>query len=124
MSEHKIGEQWVEEIDGKQHMLKAVDSTYNCNGCAYLCDNGKCSHESIIECPVYRIDAIIRDLGPVNKEGLLPCPFCGDFPTIKEELDENDESIYSVEHECEAVVITTGWNHDKQECIDAWNRRN
>ena len=27
-----------------------------------------------------------------------------------------------VEHECN-IVMTTGWNHDKQTVIDAWNRR-
>ena len=117
----KLGEQWIEVIDGHEHMLKAVDSTYNCNGCAFLGDSGKCLHSSILECPVYRIDAIIKDLG-IMKDGLLPCPFCGEYPTLKEELDENDERIYAVEHECN-IDMTTGLNHDRQTLIDAWNRR-
>ena len=94
----KLGEQWVEELDGKKHMLKAVT-------------------------PIINGHPDIKDIGILNDDGCLPCPFCGEYPTIKEELDENDESIYAVEHECEAVVITTGWNHDKQEVKDDWNRR-
>ena len=58
----------------------------------------------------------------LNDDGLFPCPFCREFTTLKYELDENDESIYAVEHEC-SVYITTGWDHDKQAVIDAWNRR-
>jgi hypothetical protein len=64
----------------------------------------------------------IKDLGPVNEDGLLGCPFCCEYPTLKEELDENDERIYAVEHECN-IAMTTGWNHDRQTVIDAWNRR-
>ena len=94
MAGHKIGEQEkMMLVDGKQHMIKYVGN-----------------------------DGHWKDLGILNEDGLLPCPFCGEYPTIKEELDENDERIYAVEHECN-MCITTGWNHDKQEVIDAWNRR-
>ena len=58
----------------------------------------------------------------LNEDGLLPCPFCGEYPTPKEELDENDVRIYAIEHECN-IDMTTGWNHDRQTVIDAWNRR-
>ena len=94
---YKLGEQWIEVIDGNRHMYKAVT-------------------------PIINGHPDIKDLGILNDDGLLPCPFCGEYPTIKEELDEHDERIYSVEHEC-TMCITTGWNHDKQEVIDAWNRR-
>lgn len=57
-----------------------------------------------------------------NDKELFPCPFCGEYPTLKEELDENDERIYAVEHECN-IDMTTGWNHDRQTVIDNWNRR-
>ena len=133
----EIGEQWVEEIDGVRHMVKAVKGVEGeklCTACIFkpriYPDYSKIRHDTVqtpfrcaygVLCPIE--EGYIKDLGPVNKEGLLPCPFCGEFPTIKEELDENDVCIYSVEHECEAVVITTGWSHDKQEVKDAWNRR-
>ena len=108
----QLDEQWIE--NGR--MYKAVKGL-----CERCCVSHLCNLSA--DCPiVWGLIAI--DLGPVNEDGLLGCPFCGEFPTIKEELDENDESIYAVEHECEAVVITTGWNHDKQGVKDAWNRRN
>ena len=44
----------------------------------------------------------------LNEDGLLPCPFCGEYPTPKEELDENDVRIYAIEHECN-IDMTTGW---------------
>lgn len=121
MSEHKIGEQWVEEIDGVKHMVKAVNSTYNCNGCAYLCDNGKCSHESIIECPIYMIDAIIKDLGILNKDGCLPNCW-GSYPLIEE------NKLYGLPRHfrClsrDGVYCTTNAYPTKQQAIDAWNRR-
>ena len=97
----KLGEQWIEEcIDGKTHMYKVVG----------MSTKGLCT------------EMIIKDLGPVNEDGVLGCPFCGESPTIKEELDDNDERIYAVEHECN-IDMTTGWYHDRQTVIDAWNRR-
>ena len=92
----KLGDQWTEIIDGQEHMFKAVT-------------------------PIVNGHTDIKDLG-ILKDGRLPCPFCEEYPTIKEELDENDERIYAVEHECN-IYMTTGWNHDRQTVIDAWNRR-
>ena len=122
----RLGEQWVEDVYGKMHILNAVENPYeSCQGCALGCESYDVFHYCLADggkCPVNKMDMVIKDLGILNEDGLLPCPFCGEYPTIKEELDENDERIYSVEHEC-TMCITTGWNHDKQEVIDAWNRR-
>lgn len=105
-----LNEQWVE--NGR--MYKAVKGL-----CERCCVSHLCTLSA--DCPmVWGLIAI--NLGPVNEEGLLPCPFCGEYPTIKEELDENDERIYAVEHECN-IDMTTGWNHDRQTVIDTWNRR-
>ena len=116
---HKIGEQWVEELDGKRHMLKALNSTYNCNGCAYLCDNGKCSHESIIECPVYTIDAIIKDLGVLNEDGCLPSVWSNNlYPQVY----RTTETIWYAHAESYGIFMEAK-GKTKQEAIDAWNRR-
>ena len=111
----RLGEQWVEKVsDGKEHMFKAVEG---------LCEKCDISHTCNLsaDCHMER-GLIAKDLGILNDDGLLPCPFCGEYPTIKEELDENDERIYAVEHECN-IYMTTGWNHDRQTVIDACNRR-
>ena len=50
--ERKLNEQWVEEIDGKKHMLKAAGARskgHVCNGCAF--NNGTCDYQGD-ECPV------------------------------------------------------------------------
>lgn len=117
----KLGEQWVEKIDGQEHMFKVVANTHNCNGCAYLGDTSICLHSSILECPVDRLDAIIRDLGILNDEGCLPCPFCGKYPKI----------IHPTENMPVVSIVHTGLGHrilleffsSEQEAIDAWNRR-
>lgn len=114
---HKLGDQWIEIIDGQEHMVKAVNSTYNCNGCAYLCHNGKCSHESILECPVYRIDAIIKDLG-ILKDGLLPTPW-DEKQYPQQEIYRGEWSYYAKG----SGVTMRATGKTKQQAIDAWNRR-
>ena len=115
---HKLGEQWIEVIDGQEHMLKAVDSTYNCNGCAFLGDSGKCLHSSILECPVYRIDAIIKDLG-IIKNGRLPCPWYKEvYPSV---CEVGKDSWIAVVESYGIMMRATG--NTKQQAIDAWNRR-
>jgi hypothetical protein len=132
----KLGEQWVEVIDGKMHMLKAVEGVL-CNGCMYgsmsLFGNDSkrdfhlCSFDG--ECPVgagnrhnLQIpDTIVKDLGELNEDGLLPCPFCGEYPKI----------IYPTENMPVVSIVHLGGTHrvlleffrNEQEAIDAWNRR-
>jgi hypothetical protein len=117
----KLGEQWVEEIDGKPHMVKAVKQTNKCSGCVF-CTSIWCSDHNQSERDFDCMTMIIKDLGVLNEDGCLPCPFCKEYPDLIEESDENDEAIYTVEHEC-SVLIEVGWWHDRQQAIDAWNRR-
>lgn len=132
---HKLGDQWIEIIDGQEHMLKVVDSTDNCNGCTFLGDSGICLHSSILEfeCPVYYIDAIIKDLGILNEYGCLPCPFCGEYPMLFENENVEEKIVHGVAHYAftHEIVMTDEkdtddvrhWFYTEQEAIDAWNRR-
>ena len=111
----KLGEQWVEELDGKKHMLKAAEAInkgHVCNGCAF--NNGTCDYKGD-ECPVPK-GCYIKDLGILNEDGLLPCPFCGEYP---EKLVGNDTWCwYACNCRCELGVSAT-----RKEAIDTWNRR-
>ena len=70
----RLGEQWVEEIDGKstcsrRWKVHAKDVTFHtCNLSA--------------DCHMER-GLIAKDLGILNEDGLLPCPFCGEYPNYK-----------------------------------------
>jgi len=119
---HKLGDQWVEVIDGQEHMVKAVDSTYNCNGCAFLGDSGKCLHSSILECPVYRIDAIIKDLGVLNDEGCLPSDF-GVYPEIYEHQLLGVNGYMVKAYIPDPHIGKYAWGETEQQAKDAWNRR-
>lgn len=109
--ERKLNEQWVEELDGKKHMLKAVEcGEHWCDGCCFNTGEGNCSWDSPKYCrngSEYRI----KDLGILNEDGLLPCPFCGEYPGKRVGND-------TWKCGCEIGAIAT-W----QEAIDAWNRR-
>ena len=119
----KLGEQWVEEIDGKKHMLKAVNYSDGCNGCIFLrydpdgfykCNCGR------LGCPVDD-GMIIKDLGILNEDGCLPCPFCGEYPKII--YPTENMPVVSIVHTIGAHRIILEFFRNKQEAIDAWNRR-
>ncbi len=111
----EINEQWIE--NGR--MYKAVEGIPNfCIGCCWSDAYHCCGVE---DCPANHIKTglIIRVLGPVNEEGLLPCPFCGEFPVIEEHFEQTD--IHCNNDIClNAFTI----RETKQQAIAAWNRRN
>ncbi len=96
----KLGDQWIEIIDGQEHMFKAV-------------------------LPIVNGHPDIKDLG-ILKDGMLPCPFCGEYPNVDEVertvFKGGKFTVYSVEHGC-TMKLSTEYRGTKQEAIDAWNRR-
>ena len=122
---HKLGEQWVEVIDGQEHMLKVVEKvsekSYDCTGCIFNGHNGTCRYHSQ-NCPSGEVEhGYIKDLGILNEDGCLPCPFCGGYPKI----------IHPTENMPVVSIVHTGLGHrilleffsSEQQAIDAWNRR-
>jgi hypothetical protein len=100
MSEHKIGDQWIEkDSDSKMHMYKAVK----------VVTRGLCR------------DIIVKDLGILNEDGLLPCPFCGEYPKIIHPTE--NMPVVSIVHTGEGHRILLEFFRSKQQAIDAWNRR-
>ncbi len=123
----QLGEQWIEEIDGKRHMVVEMKSDKEHGGCQRCIFNG--GHGTCVypedDCPVQN-GHHIKDLGPVNEDGLLWCPFCKEFPKGvskgTEYKNDCEISIFYIEHSCK-VIQTTEFAYSEQECIDAWNRR-
>ena len=84
---HKLGEQWIEVIDGKEHMLKAVERAeenshisarvHPCFKCFFQMDDYDCSYpRDTWKCDLAK-NIIIKDLGILNEEGCLPSPWGG-----------------------------------------------
>lgn len=116
----KLGDQWIEVINGQEHMVKAVKPVELCQGCCFNCNQGGCCWKGFDDCQMGSF-FIIKDLGILNEDGLLPCPFCGEYPKI----------IYPTEYMPVVSIVHPGGEHrilleffrNKQEAIDAWNRR-
>ncbi len=128
----QLNDQWIETIDGEAHMVKAVEGS-DCKGCAYGYrlvsfvprEDGDCEemvneHECGARCPLSNCNLIIKDLGILNADGLLPCPFCGEYPKLAVQKSEwSGEKTAFIYHEHYPEIR---WATE-QECIDAWNRR-
>ena len=76
---HTLGDQWVEIIDGQEHLVKAVYPVFDCQGCMYLAEECCVNSHQILSCGIGK-RFILKDLG-ILKDGMLPCPFCGDYPS-------------------------------------------
>jgi hypothetical protein len=81
----QLGEQWVEVIDGEEHMVKCVErhseQTYDCSGCFYNNNTGKCLYGQ--DCPIADVEhGYIRDLG-ILKNGILPEERTGEYPKLR-----------------------------------------
>jgi hypothetical protein len=121
----KLGEQWVEVIGGQEHMLKAVAPIELCKGCCFNCNQGGCCWKGFDDCQMGSF-FIIKDLGILNSEGLLPCPFCGEYPEIKYGID-GDGWHYVELSCCKYVDRMSGYSTDMEGffrgMIERWNRR-
>ena len=127
----KLGEQWIEVIDGKKHMLKAVlqpkqqsrlyngNDTHPCFKCFFQMDDYDCAYPSDKwVCDMQR-GVIIKDLGILNENGVLPCPFCGSYPELFTTFWQNASAI-----SCTSCGCTSDDEYKSlQQAIDAWNRR-
>ena len=58
-------------------------------------------------------------------EKLLPCPFCGHKPKMRNDLNGENEPYYQVRHDCMCLLseIKTFCHKTEAEAIAAWNRR-
>ena len=113
----QLGEQWVE--DGR--MWKVVPSGL-CDGCAFnmgclqnggvRCKNGHCVTKQ----------GHVKDLGPVNEDGCLAEERTGLFPVVENRFHNLWAVTVSIDDFVKTVQVTC-YGDNKQEAIDAWNRR-
>ena len=117
----KLGEQWIETIDGEQHMVKAVaiSSGYVCHGCMFYDANIQDCSKYTIPCDDKKF--IIKDLGPVNEEGCLAEERSGKFPKI--ELEQWFYNVYVKSGPMLNSIYVSSTAPTRQEAIDLWNRR-
>jgi len=117
----KLNEQWIEVIDGQEHMLKAVLPSL-CYCCEYniykevgqvKCQNGE-------QCVTQQ--GHVKDLGILNEEGCLPDERTGLYPRIEEAKDNVQVFKWSCIVSSNDVYIRAHGS-TKQQAIDAWNRR-
>ena len=131
----QLGDQWVEVINGQEHMVKAVAGT-NCQGCTFGYqlmsfvprEDGDCEemlyeHECKIKCPFDTCNLIVKDLG-ILRNGKLPSSF-GVYPTTQapSKVDENWCLYAWLAENGEVIRKEVALGKTEKQAIDAWNRR-
>ena len=117
--ERKLNEQWIEELDGKRHMLKAVPPIHLCSGCVFS-NKALCSDPLMSERDIDCSKMIVKDLGILNENGCLPCPLCGGYPRLA--MYDEKTNYYAYCNDC-GTCIGERVYPTEQEAIDAWNKR-
>ncbi len=132
-----LNEQWIVKIDGVRHMVKAVkqrpeishiaEKVHPCHKCLFQMDDYDCAYPSgDWKCDMEK-GLVIHDLGLVNEDGLLGCPFCRESPKIGNFGDGFSDITFYVKHDQSECVICglmrTKSFKTKQQSIDAWNWR-
>ena len=118
-----LGEQWIVEIDGIMHMVKLCQSNpkeiSTCGGCIYHSWNEGDWCDMAPLKPCGEVGYIIKDLGPVNEDRLLACPFCGEQLKI---IDWTNGFYAKCSNVACAIGVTNSFP-TKQELINKLNRR-
>ena len=121
---HKLGEQWIETIDGHEHMVKAVAPVFDCQGCMYLAEEGCVNSYLIINCGIGK-RFIIKDLG-ILCDGMIHVPWNSDIYPGKpiKSYSYGGKEFWFIDYK----DIVTGQRYyvegdTEQQAIDAWNRR-
>lgn len=114
----KLGEQWVEVIDGQEHMVKVVKGRKICEGCLYNGNGGNCEREEVGNaCSSF----IIKDLG-ILRDGFLPEERTGFYPDI---INDTGRMYTALVHDTQKMhehsVIVRAFSIEALK--DAWNRR-
>ena len=127
MSERKLGEQWVEVIEGERHLVVEVKSDKEhaaCPRCMFSDGHGTCVYPED-DCPV-RNGHYIKDLGILNEDGCLPSPW-GGYPKIvrvgREGFCTYKVRFYLKHGRVYGFTLIEVTGNTRQEAIDAWNRR-
>ena len=128
-----LGDQWIEIIDGQEHMVKVGLSMKGeaCRGCIYMGRVDECLHPC--GCPMqnqFDPTTIIKDLGILNASGFLPIPFdvpdgYPKYPVINEYSRNIDgiPELFQVSYSHMNCHINFGIYNTEQQAKDAWNRR-
>lgn len=116
------GEQWVELIDGVDHMVKAVGGG-SCSGCVFYdwYEGHLCKSKPARVCGGFNI--IIKDLGILNEQGCLPAPWDKNlYPNIDNCIIDGKDTGWDIYVDCFNIEMVVNAKTFKQ-AIDLWNRR-
>ena len=123
---HQLGDQWIEIIDGQEHMVKAVKIIGKknlCLGCVFHTgSHADCCDTEEIQCFEEGNEFIVKDLG-ILRDGLLQNCW-GEYPKLKISADTKTDALFWYRYVTrDDVFCMTEAYKSEQEAKDAWNRR-